>query len=372
MQYEIVGNMKDKWIKTVIVVLSCVLLVCTMFWSKQLELLLKFKPNLTSIEEDAFEVHFIDVGQGDACAIKFPNGKTMLVDSGPRNGRDNLDEYLEKVFFDDGYDTFDYVFLSHSDIDHSGNMKYVLDKYNVKAFYRPCIYSYQLEQSANGFKVNNSTYDEILQTLKDKEITTFFSSNNGVIDTGAGTIEIYCSQKSDLESTNDFSPFLIISCQDKKVCLTGDATEEVEEEILGRDVLKEVDLFKLAHHGSKYSNSQELIDTLSPHYVACSVGDNSYGHPTSDVLLRLAEFDEENNETTYDTLKTTLKDGNLVYYVNLNSEMNVLTLDLGEYIFLDWYVVVIVGEVVLIGYYALMVVPKKPIKINKNLKNMKY
>lgn len=369
---EIMENTKNKWIKSIIVAICCVLLGCTMFFGKQLELLLKFRPNLTAIEDGAFEVHFVDVGQGDACAIKFPNGKTMLVDSGPRNGRDNLDEYLEKVFFDDGYDTFDYVFLSHSDIDHSGNMKYILDKYTVKAFYRPYIYSSQLEQSASGFKVYNSTYDEILQTLKDKGITTFFSSNGGVIDTGAGTIKMYRSLDYSLDETNDFSPFLIVESQNHKVCLTGDATEEVEEEILGRNVLGEVDLFKLAHHGSKYSNSQELIDTLSPHYVVCSVGDNSYGHPTSDVLLRLAKFDEENNETTYDTFKTTLKDGNLIYYVNLDSEMNVLALRLGEYIFLDWYVVVIVGEIILIGYFALIILPKKPIKINKNLKNMKY
>ena len=137
--------MKKKIFASLICGVLFVLMLLTLFFSGDIEVALKLRPNLEGIEEDAFEVHFIDVGQGDCVAIRFPNNKTMLVDSGPLTGRKNLEEYLSAVFFDDGYNKFDYVFLTHSDIDHSGNMEYIINSYDIGCFYRPYIYSDKLE-----------------------------------------------------------------------------------------------------------------------------------------------------------------------------------------------------------------------------------
>lgn len=364
--------MKKKIVVSLIFVVMFVVALSTLFFSESLEYLLKFKPNLSRVEEAAFEVHFIDVGQGDCIAIRFPNEKTMLVDSGPISGGSNLDEYLDKVFFKDNYNTFDYVFLTHSDIDHSGNMEFILNNYNVKNFYRPYIYSQELEDDKMGFKVDNKTYDGILTLLNEKDITTYFSSDNSVIDTGAGTIEIFTANSENVDEPNDYSPFLIISSNNDKVYLSGDIGEKYELEMVERGCLPEVELMKLAHHGSKYSNSEKLIEVLSPKYVACSVGENTYGHPTSEVLLRLAKFDEKYNETTYDSFKSTLNNGNLIYYTNVDSEMEVIEINnLGDYLFLDWFIVVIISESVIVVIYLTRVLPNKPLKFNKHLKNMK-
>lgn len=364
--------MKRKVISSVIFGIFTVLLLSTLFFANSIELLLKLKPDLTEMDGSSFEVHFIDVGQGDAVAIRFPNNKTMLVDSGPDMGKENLKEYLDKIFFKDNYDTFDYVFLTHSDIDHSGNMEFVIDNYTIKNFYRPNIYSSNLEWNKVGFKVNNACYDGILSKLKELDVNTYYTTDEAKIDTGSGTIEMYLPKElNNVQESNDYSPFLIITASGNKVCLSGDAGSEYEEEMINRGVLPEVDLLKLAHHGSKYSNSYEFIEAISPKYVACSVGDNSYGHPSSDVLLRLANFDMEYGENVYSNLKTTLNDGNLIYYVKDNA-MDILTIEkLDSYIFLDWYIVVITVEAVVIVKYLLIVIPKKRIYINKNLKNMK-
>lgn len=348
-----------------------VLLLITLFFSASIERILRFKPDFSMIDEGALEVHFIDVGQGDCVAIKLPDNKTILVDSGPISGKDNLEEYLTKVFFDDGYNRFDYVFLTHSDIDHSGNMEYILDNFEIGSFYRPRIYSSSLEVNKSGFKVDNDVYDEILISLTNKNITTYFATNNAVLNIGSAQIEMFVSTMSH-EEANDYSPFLIISANNSKVCLSGDAGEDVEKEIIDRGCLSEVDLMKLAHHGSKYSNTMELIEVLSPKFVVCSVGENSHGHPASDVLLRLANFDELNNSSIYETFKTTLKHGNIIYYSNPNSEMDVKVVgSLGNYLFIDWYGVVIIGECCVLLYYILIIVPNKPVKFNKYIKNMK-
>ena len=363
--------MKKKAILTSICAFIFVLILSTLFFSASLESLFKLKPNLSVIEENAFEVHFIDVGQGDCIAIKFPNNKTMLVDSGPASGRENLQEYLERIFFNNDEKVFDYVFLTHSDIDHSGNMEFILDNYLIKNFYRPCIYSKTLEANINGFKEDNVIYDNIIKKLKEDDITTYFMSDNMSINIGESLIEVFVSDKN-IEETNDFSPFIIISSNESKVFLSGDAGEEYELEMIADGYLSEVDLMKLAHHGSKYSNSEELIEILKPNYVACSVGENSYGHPASEVLLRLAKFDEKYNKNTYDNFKTTLKHGNLIYYVNNDGVMSVTEiLSLGKYLFVDWYLVVIIVDGVVLIYYLLKIVPKKPIKFNKHIKNMK-
>ena len=111
---------------------------------------------------------------------------------------------------------------------------------------------------------------------------------------------------------------------------------------------------------------------LSPTYVACSVGENSHGHPASEVLLRLANFDEKNGTTTYESFKSTLKDGNFIYYVNHNKDINVVVAgNLGSYLFLDWYVIALIVEFCLLVIFALSVMPNNPIKINVHMKNMK-
>lgn len=364
--------MKRKLTYSIIIGIVLIVLNCTMFFSSAIENILHLKPDLTSINESAFAVHFIDVGQGDAIAIKFPNNETMLVDSGPASGRDNLQEYLDNVFFADDYDTFDYVFLTHSDIDHSGNMNFILSHYKVDNFYRPKIYSSNLEIYSKGFKENNLVYDEIITTLKSKSITTFFYADGGVINIGDSKVEVFTySNIDDITETNEFSPVLIISSNGNRVYLGGDSGELVEEDLINRGVLKDVDLYKLSHHGSKYSNTQDLINAISPEYVVCSVGDNSYGHPTSEVLLRLAEYDKANHKQTALTFKSTLQYGNIVYYVN-DTDFEVITISsVGDYIYLEWWVVVVVLDTACVVWLMIVIIPKKKLHINRHMKNMK-
>ena len=69
----------------------------------------------------------------------------------------------------------------------------------------------------------------------------------------------------------------------------GDSGLEVEEDLLEKYNLKDIDVLKVGHHGSRTSSSKEFIDEINPRYSIISVGKNNrYGHPNDGVLEKLS------------------------------------------------------------------------------------
>ena len=111
----------------------------------------------TVYETDAFDgleepsgallkVHFINVVQGDAIFIEFPDGSNMLIDAGdnPKAKTDMLLTYLNDVLdkdgngeLSDGEKIIDRIMVTHCDSDHIGGMDNVLDAYTVNKIYMP-------------------------------------------------------------------------------------------------------------------------------------------------------------------------------------------------------------------------------------------
>ena len=70
---------------------------------------------------------------------------------------------------------------------------------------------------------------------------------------------------------------------------TGDTTSEIEKLILKENI--DVDVLKVAHHGSKYSSSLEFLKKATPSYAIISVGkNNSYNHPSSETINNLKKY----------------------------------------------------------------------------------
>lgn len=73
-----------------------------------------------------------------------------------------------------------------------------------------------------------------------------------------------------------------------KFLFMGDAGIKTEENIIEEYSLKDIDVLKVGHHGSKTSSSKDFIDLINPKYSIISVGkDNKYGHPNEEVLENL-------------------------------------------------------------------------------------
>ena len=337
---------KSGMIKNIVLLVLLVLVIVSNFFSSQMEILLKLKPNITNSFET--QVHFIDVGQGDAIAIRFSNGKTMLVDSGTKEYQHKLQYYLDNVVLDNTK-TLDYVLLTHPDVDHSGNMEFILNNYNVKEFFRPEIY--EVFENKTPY-CENLTYRQIIQTLNKLEIPTKFSSEQSLSSDGINiNILSVLGTYHDLGriETNEFSPTIIIEDNNTKILLAGDTSSETEDKLLRKypSEMLDVDILKLSHHGSKYSNSYEFLEVTSPKIAVVCCGVNTYGHPANDTVQRLLEYDKNNEKDLFSNYYTTLDDGNIVITFDNNTTVDIIK-NIDAYNFADYYIYTIIVSVFII------------------------
>jgi competence protein ComEC len=81
---------------------------------------------------------------------------------------------------------------------------------------------------------------------------------------------------------------LEVTYGDVAILMSGDVSAEIERSLVPQLTPARVRVLKVAHHGSKTSTSQELLDGWRPQLALISAGrGNAFGHPTRDVLLRL-------------------------------------------------------------------------------------
>ncbi len=90
-------------------------------------------------------------------------------------------------------------------------------------------------------------------------------------------------------SENERGLSLLCSKGSYDILITGDMQAETEAVLLYSTAIADIETLVVGHHGSKYSTSDELLDTTKPETAVISVGYNSYGHPTEEVLERLRD-----------------------------------------------------------------------------------
>lgn len=323
-------------------------MLISLFFSSSFETWLKLKPDLKNISSTALEVHFVDVGQGDAILIK-NNNATMLIDSGPVSHQKQLLNYIDNVFFKGSKNkTFNYVVLTHSDSDHSGNMLTILNNYNVETFFRPKIYVEGLELVDGNVLYDNSTvYAEIitkLNTLKSNNKTTVKYAEMGIcFGLDDAEVNMLAPVNNYYSKTNNYSAVITVEKFGKKFMFTGDADKTNETEIINNnDVeLLDVDVLKIAHHGSNDSTSLNFLNLTTPSYAVISVAENnSYNHPSSEVLNTISSYNFGANSTT--KVMQTATCGNILFYVNNENDINYISIQsVFDYLFIGWWVIVV-------------------------------
>ena len=229
----------------------------------------------SSTNPNEMKVHFIDVGQGDSILIQV-NYKNILIDSGPKDEKDKLVKYLNSL----NIHQFDYVIATHPHEDHIGNMAYIINNYKVLNFYSP--------------KIDNNTtsFENMAEALSRKNLKIkVLKANASTINLGENTlVEVFSPNLDYYDNLNNYSPIIKISYGHNSFLFTGDAEEEIEQEIITNNFNLKSDVLKVAHHGSSTSTTKSFLDSVKPKIAVISVGkNNSYGHPTKDTLNKLKE-----------------------------------------------------------------------------------
>ena len=332
---------KPHWgIRIAIVLVVGVLLGVSLLFENQINLAL----GLEKIEKTEYEgntagdirkksvagdlnVHFVDVGQGDACIVELPDGKKMIIDGGEKDAKDALLGYIDENITDkDGNKItyFDYAILTHTDSDHCGSLDDVLNKYPAKNFYRPnvkCNYKDYVDPDASlltsdcvskgtaaykdviaaASKGKNKFGDEYKVYINSFELDPIVPDAKPG-DDGYYSLSFYGPNSNSYKDWNNYSPIMILEYEGIKIALTGDCEKEGEAEFAEKAKAREgkfsvfddnysVDVIKAGHHGSRTSTGEAFVEAVTtaesrPNtliVISCGLN-NKYKHPHTEKL----------------------------------------------------------------------------------------
>ncbi len=229
-----------------------------------------------------FQVTFLDVGQGDAALIEFPNGQTMLVDAGGAyedfdTGRLAVAPYL----WDRGIRRLDVAAVSHPQLDHIGGLPYLLKKFRVG------------EVWTNGVARDAEVYGRLRAAIREQRLKERVMTRRAApVTIGACEVVIlYPPAVPTGAAAKDFNNQALVlkaTCGNHSVLFTGDIERKAE-----RGLVAEADaaarlqsrVIKVPHHGSKGSLDPAFLRAVAPDVAVISVGArNPYGHPTPEAL----------------------------------------------------------------------------------------
>lgn len=288
------------------------------------------------------EVNFIDVGQGDASLIRFPNDKLMLIDTGYGSESDKLISYLDEYLSLHNLTKINYLVLTHPDADHVGGTKALNDSFEIEIAYRPKYFSASEEGLyQNSYKISSSqTYDKAISALYSKKVEMNFSESGISFNEGGAEVQFLAPISESYSNTNNYSAVIKISYQDKSFLFTGDAESLVERELISSGVNLDIDVLKVSHHGSSSGTSQQFLEATTPSISCISVGaDNSHKHPDGDVVNRLISSGSEVYMTsTSGSFAVGLTSGQLkVYFVSTSPiDFSIVLVIAGVTLILIW------------------------------------
>lgn len=227
-------------------------------------------------------VSFLDVGQGDAILIQTPSGRSVLIDGGATN------IILARIASEMSYfdNDIDVMVATHPDADHVTGLIPVLEKYKIAMVV------------VSPVEGSTKVFDDLNVHISDEHADVYVAHAGDVIDFHDGVIAqilypplSYRGKKSD---TNDASVSMVITYGDESFLLTGDLPSNDESKLITESLPKNITVYKVGHHGSKYSSGEHLLSYIKPEYAVVSAGkDNKYGHPNPEAIERLQKYSQE-------------------------------------------------------------------------------
>lgn len=228
------------------------------------------------------DVVFLDVGQGDAALITFPNGRTLLVDAGPRTayvdaGRYTILPHLQRRQIR----RIDAVLITHPHSDHMGGLPTLLRHVQVRRVLH------------SGLSHDSALYDETTHLLDSLDVSyqALRVGDTLAIDPSVRIHVLHPDRPRFDSDPNASSIVLHVRYGRSALLFLGDAERDEERDIVRRyGELAAADIVKIGHHGSETSSTTLLLSRVmkSSTIAVVSAGErNRFGHPDSVVVRRL-------------------------------------------------------------------------------------
>lgn len=249
-------------------------------------------------------VTLVDVGQGDAMLVTFPNGRTLSVDSGGvtmKGDFDIGDRVVGPTFRTRPLLYLDYLAVTHGDGDHIGGAPSLVRDFSPREVWW-------------GVPVANHEPTALVRAEADRARAAWRTLQRGDrLEIGGVDLRVHHPPPPDWERQrvrNNDSLVLELRFGQVSILLTGDIGREVEQELLPTLDLLPTVVLKVPHHGSGTSSSIDFVDRLKPAVALIGVGrGNSYGHPVPYVLERFQSVGTEVFRTDRDGEVELVTDG---------------------------------------------------------------
>ncbi|MCL2564891.1 MAG: DNA internalization-related competence protein ComEC/Rec2 [Defluviitaleaceae bacterium] len=228
----------------------------------------------------------LDVGQGDAVVIE-RYGEVFIIDAGGWHSSDQpirevgrntgarvIIPYLERR----GISRIDGVFVSHLHLDHAFGAVELLEFMEVARLYLPIL-------TDRSYLV----YQMLINTAMENDVEVVYLRAGDFFESPEGISFLVLSPSENViyENTNEASLVLYVD-MGQRVMFTGDIGLPTEERLIRHFSHLDIDILKLAHHGSRFSTGDAFLDATMPNVAIAGVGmHNVFGHPHPTVTSRL-------------------------------------------------------------------------------------
>jgi competence protein ComEC len=217
-----------------------------------------------------FTVTFLDVGQGEATLLQSPGGGAVLVDGGPPGMG------LAGKLRDRGVRTLDLVVLTHASEDHQGGLPEVLESFPVRMLLD------------GGLPTDGADHRRLVSLAQARGVRVRAARTGQRFRVGR-RLRLTVMAAAGPDAVTDTDPNLratvmTASYRGLDVFLPADA----ESEVTGVLALPDVDVLKVAHHGSEDPGLPGMLARLRPEVAVIEVGArNRFGHPHPSTLEAL-------------------------------------------------------------------------------------
>ena len=233
------------------------------------------------------QVDVLDVGQGQSVLLR-SGDSFALVDCGG-DGYFSPGDIAADRLYGFGRAELDLLVVSHYHDDHANGVPELLDRVDVKCIALPDV------------QPDCELRKYIVHTAERKNIPLLFVREREALRLGDGTVTVYPPLGE--EDANELGLTVLYSVGQEDVLITGDMDTECERKLLDCADLPDVEVMVAGHHGSKHSNSTDLLEAVRPEVTVISVGAyNRFGHPTAEAMERFTAVGAELYRT--DTMGT--------------------------------------------------------------------